>query len=330
MLIRLLHRVYDDTSSRQEDSIGIGLDCAVVPLKNRNLYLVSSIDCFYPLIDDAQVMGKIAFANVVSDIYSSGVVDIDELKIIISIPAEVEEEDREEVVAKIIAGFKESARLIHCKLTIESINFNPWFLIGGVASSVCTKQEIIFPTKAQSGDSIVLTKPLGVQLATNAKIWMDEESENWTKISEHLTREDVTASYDKAVESMTMLNIHAAKLMHKYEAHAATDITGFGLVGHAENLLSFQEEKLDFVIKMFPIIKNVKKIAEILNQQRKMYSGRMVETSGGLFIALPSQHAENFCRDFEAIAKSGCWIVGHVESGSGNVKIAENVSVIEV
>jgi len=330
VLNRLLNRVYDDTSSHQEDSIGIGLDCAVVPLKNKNLYLISSIDCFYPLIDDAKLMGEIAFANVVSDIYASGVVDIDELKIIISIPIEIEEVDRQEAVMKIVDGFKESARLINCKLSIESINFNPWFLIGGVASSVCTKQEIIFPTKAKSGDSIILTKPLGVQLATNAKIWLDENSENWKKISEHLSQDDIMASYDKAVKSMTMLNVHAAKLMHKYEAHAATDITGFGLVGHAENLLSFQEEKLDFVISMFPIIKNVKKIAEILNRQQKMYSGKMVETSGGLFIALPSQDAENFCRDFGAIAESGCWIIGHVESGSGRVKIAENVSFTEV
>lgn len=84
------------------------------------------------------------------------------------------------------------------------------------------------------------------------------------------------------------------------------------------------------MISMFPIIKNVKKIAEVLNRQQKMYSGRMVETSGGLFIALLSQHAENFCRDFEAIAESGCWIIGHVESGSGKVKIAGDVNITEV
>lgn len=328
-------------------AIGIGLDCAVVPLKHKDLYLVSTLDCFYPLIDDAKLMGKskiisqgqmlmlnlflgkIAFANVVSDIYSSGVVNIDELKIILSIPTELEEDEQQEVVSQIILGFKESAGLINCRLSIESINFNPWFLIGGVATSVCTKNEIIFPTKAQPGDNLILTKPLGVQLATNAQIWMDEDSENWKNINGLLTKNDVMEAYDKAVTSMTMLNDVGAKLMHQFGAHAATDITGFGLVGHAENLLSFQVEKLNFVITKLPIIKHVKKIAEILNRHQKLNSGRMVETSGGLLIALPAQQARHFCSEFEKLSGSGCWIIGHVESGSGEV-ITENVNIIEV
>ena len=347
MLKKLLDQVYD--TSHQIDSIGIGLDCSVIPLKNNNLYLVSSIDCFYPLIDDARLMGKtniktlvhisssilivgqIAFANVVSDIYSAGVAEINELKIIMSIPEELNEDEQQEMLTKVLNGFKESARLINCKLSIASINFklNPWFLIGGVASSVCTKEEIIFPTKAQPGDVILLTKPLGVQLATNVPLWMEENSENWKKISEHLTKEDVMEAYDKAVKSMTMLSNVGAKLMHKYEAHAATDITGFGLAGHAKNLLSFQEEKLNFVIKMLPVIKHVKKIAEILNRHEKLYNGRMVETSGGLFIALPKDKAEDFCKEFETMSESGCWIIGHVEIGSGEV-IMDNVNIVEV
>jgi len=332
VLKKLLTRVYDTSAiadNSSSDSIGIGLDCAVVPLKHNNLYLVSSIDVFYPLVDDAQLMGKIAFANVVSDIYSSGVVDIDELKIILSIPTELEEIEQQAVVPLIIDGFKQSARLINCRLSIESISYNPWFLIGGVATSVCTKNEIIFPTKAEPGDLLILTKPLGVQLASNAPIWMNEDSENWKKISEHLSKEDIMEAYDKAVKSMIMLNNVGAQLMHKYEAHAATDITGFGLVGHAENLLTFQLKKLNFVVTTLPIIRHVKKIAEILNRHEKLFTGRMVETSGGLLISLPSINAEGFCREFKETTQSDCWIIGHVESGSGNV-IIDNVSIVEV
>lgn len=192
------------------------------------------------------------------------------------------------------------------------------------------KSEIIFPTKAEPGDALVLTKPLGVQLATNAPIWMEEEdSENWKKISEYLTCGEIMEAYGKAVKSMTMLNRLAAELMHKYEAHAATDVTGFGLTGHAENLLAFQEQQLDFVINSLPVIKHVKKIAEILNRQAKLLAGRMVETSGGLLIALPSKHAQNYCDEFEATSGCGCWIIGRVDSGSGKV-IIEDLDIVEV
>lgn len=273
--------------------------------------------------------GKIAFANVVSDIYSCGVVEIDELKIILSIPTELEDDERDQVVKDILSGFKESAQLINCRLTLESINVNPWCIIGGIATSVCMKSEIIFPTKAQPGDVLVLTKPLGVQLATNAPIWMEEDSENWKKLSEHLTGDDINEAYEKALSSMTMLNKTAAELMHKYEAHAATDITGFGLVGHAENLLRFQEQQLDFIIEVLPFIKHVKKIAEILNRQQKMYNGRMVETSGGLFIALPSENAVKYCKDFKEVSGNDCWIIGRVAGGSGRV-ITEGLQIVEV
>lgn len=246
-----------------------------------------------------------------------------------TVPTELEDGEQEGVVSGIISGFKESAQVAKCKLTIESININPWCMIGGIATSVCTRDEIIFPTKAQPGDAIILTKPLGVQLATNAPIWMEEDSDNWKKISESLTREEIMESYEKAVKSMTMLNKLAAQLMHKYSAHAATDVTGFGLVGHAENLLLFQEEKLDFIITSLPVIKHVKKIAEILNRQQKLINGRMVETSGGLLICLPSDQAQNFCDEFQKSSDGGCWIVGRVESGSGKV-ITDNLEIVEV
>lgn len=275
------------------------------------------------------ILGEIAFANVVSDVYACGVVEIDELKIILSIPTDLQDDEQQQVITGIVSGFKKSAELIKCKLTIESIGLNPWCIIGGIATSVCTKEEIIFPTKVQAGDAIILTKPLGVQLATNAPIWMEEDSENWKKISKHLSREDVLECYGKAVKSMTTLNKLGAQLMHKHGAHAATDVTGFGLVGHAENLLQFQEQKLDFIITLLPVIKHVKKIAEVLNRYQKLCNGREVETSGGLLVFLPAENAQKFCDDFENTSGSGCWIVGQVEGGIGKV-IIESPGIVEV
>lgn len=68
--------------------------------------------------------------------------------------------------------------------------------------------------------------------------------------------------------------------MHKYSAHGATDVTGFGLLGHAENLAKFQKNDVKFVIDTLPIIKNMMLVAEVTGSKNKMLSGRSPETSG--------------------------------------------------
>lgn len=239
------------------------------------------------------------------------------------------DDEKQQVADEIIEGFRESAKLVNVKLKLQSINVNPWCMIGGVASAVCTKDEIKFPTKAVAGDVLILTKPLGVQLATNAPIWMEEESENWKKLSEFLSKDEILEAHATAIKSMITLNYLGAKLMHKYNAHCATDVTGFGLVGHAENLLLFQDAELDFVITTMPLIRHVKKIAEILNRHEKLYAGKMVETSGGLLISLPAENAEEFCNDYTSVAGDGCWIIGYVTAGSRKA-ILNNPQIIEV
>lgn len=255
--------------------------------------------------------------------------EIDEVKIILSLPEELSIDDQQVVSTQIIDGFRLSAKIAGCRLTIQNVNLNPWCIIGGIASSVCRKDEIVFPNRAQTGDFIVLTKPLGTQLATNAQIWRDENSENWQKLSEVLSDSQVDEMYSKAVESMITLNLQGARLMRKFDAHAATDITGFGLVGHAENLLQFQNNQIDFVITKFPIIRFVKQIAETLGRMTRLNSGTMVETSGGLFVVLDSANAGKFCDEFIALTGGQCWIIGRVQEGNGKV-LVENPEIVEV
>lgn len=118
--------------------------------------------------------------------------------------------------------------------------------------------------------------------------------------------------------------------MHKYEAHACTDVTGFGLVGHGENLLEYQKEKLNFIVEAIPIIKHVTKIAESLGSLERLLSGKMVETSGGLLISLPHVNAQKFLTDFESITGKSCWIIGKVVQGNGKVQITKDAKIIDV
>jgi len=322
--------VVETSDAAKNERIGIGMDSAVIPLSRHGISLVQSVDCFYPLVDDPYIMGKIALANVVSDIYATGVVKIDTVKLILSIPDELNEDERNIVVPLMVNGFIDSAKLTGCEIKIGNFAVNPWCLIGGVATSICTSNEIVMPINARTGDTLILTKPLGTQLATNAYIWMKENSSQWTKLKNaNITPEHIIAAYNKAIESMSTLNLCGARLMHKYKARGATDVTGFGLLGHAKNLAKYQKLAVDFVIDQLPIIAHCKTIAQILDQN-KLVIGKAVETSGGLLIAIDEKSAQAFCEEYLHESGFKAWIIGRVIAGNGSAYMAENSSLLDI
>ena len=125
---------------------------------------------------------------------------------------------------------------------------NPWPIIGGVANIMCMKDEYRRPNFGKPGDVIVLTKPLGTQPAVNLKQAINKD------FSSQISRDEIDNAYHLAVESMAHLNKNSASLMLKYNVHGATDITGFGLMGHAQNLAEAQYDPVDLKITGLPIL----------------------------------------------------------------------------
>ncbi|XP_052871163.1 inactive selenide, water dikinase-like protein, partial [Anopheles cruzii] len=160
--------------------------------------------------------------------------------------------------------------------------------------------------------------------------WMCERSDNWTRLQKRFAVADIEETYRIALESMARLNLAGAKLMRKYNAHAATDVTGFGLHGHAENLAKFQKAAVDFHIHKLPIIKNVREIAELLGRSAKLLAGTAVETSGGLLVCLPSSEAAAFCDEYRSTTAHPAWIIGSVRKGERGAQIDANVEYIVV
>lgn len=119
------------------------MDSAVIPLRQRELSLVQTVDFFYPLVDDPRMMGRIACSNVLSDIYACGVVDIDRIEMILSVATEFTDTERDIVVPLMIDGFKTAASEAGCQTRIGTVVTNPWCIIGGIATSVCKSAEII-------------------------------------------------------------------------------------------------------------------------------------------------------------------------------------------
>jgi len=318
----------------------VGMDCSIVPLRQKGLYMISTTDFFYPLVDDPFIQGKIGCANVLSDLYAFGVVNCDNMLMILAVSLEMNKMERDVVTKQMIAGFAEQAKNGHTMVTGGQTVLNPWPIIGGTAISICSENEFIHPENALPGDSIILTKPLGTQVAVNAYQWLNlKDQTKWNKITDVISKDETIRAYEVAMNSMSRLNRNAAILMHKYGAHGATDVTGFGILGHGANLASNQKLPLKFVIETLPIIRSMKGVDNKLNMFNLM-KGYSAETSGGLFICLPSDKAKAFCEELESLDGSPAWIIGRVEKlentenkepkDINQCNIIDNPTIIEV
>lgn len=173
------------------------------------------------------------------------------------------------------------------------------------------------PVGAQPGDVLILTKPLGTQICSNIHVWLHgpESAAKFGRVASFLSREEAVLAYETSILSMARLNKTGAELMLKYGARAATDVTGFGLLGHAKNLASNQTLPVQFVIHTVPVIAKTQLVDEKVPY--RLLQGLSAETSGGLLFALPREKAEAYCRELEALEGWPCWIVGDViEAGS--------------
>jgi len=309
--------------------IGIGMDASITPLRHGGLSLVQTTDYFYPLVDDPYMMGKITCANVLSDLYAMGVTDCDNMLMLLSCSNKMTDKERDVIIPIIMRGFKDCAEEAGSQVTGGQTVLNPWLTIGGVATSVCLSNEYITPDNAVVGDVLVLTKPLGTQVAVNAYQWLDQP-ERWNRIKLVVSEDDVRKAYQRAMFSMARLNRMAARLMHKYNAHGATDVTGFGLLGHANNLAKIQKNEVGFVIHNLPVIAKMAAISKACGNLFGLLQGTSAETSGGLLISLPREQAAAFCKDIEKQEGYQSWIIGIVEKGSRTARIIDKPRVIEV
>jgi selenide,water dikinase len=309
------------------------MDSSVTSTRFPGVKLVQTTDFFYPLVDDPYMQGKIGCANVLSDLYAMGVVDCNTMMMILAASTEMEKQDKDISTRLMIEGFNDQAKIAGTSVTGGQTVKNPWPIIGGVATSICLESEIIMPVNAVPGDVLVLTKPLGTQLAVNVHQWMYTESK-WDRVKDFMTKEDAIRAYELAMDSMTRLNRNGAKLMHKYGAHAATDVTGFGILGHGNNLAKNQKSAIHFEIHTLPIIKWMKE-ADEKTKIFNLMDGVSAETSGGLLICLPPEAAAAFCKEIEETEGWPAWTIGRVLPSTqdrtfNTCKLIPNPTIINV
>lgn len=305
------------------------MDSCVLPTRHEGIFIVQTTDFFYPLVDDPYMQGKIACANVLSDLYAMGVTNCDNMLMLLGVSNQMTLKEREVVTPLVIKGFNDLALEAGTTVNGGQTVLNPWFIVGGVASGVVSNSEFIMPENAVVGDVLVLTKPLGTQIAVNAHQWL-EDPKWWARIKDVTTTEEVEKAYQNAMQCMARLNRNAADLMHKYDAHGATDVTGFGILGHARNLVANQKSQVSFVLHTLPILANMVKIFKACGVNFKLLEGYSAETSGGLLVCLTRDKAQSFCDELQAVDGHPAWIVGEVVYGNREVRIDEDLKVIEV
>lgn len=296
--------------------------------------MISTTDFFYPLVTDPYVQGMIGCCNVLSDLYAMGVSECDTMLMILAASTQMAEPDRYVVTRRMIEGFNAKAAEAGTSVTGGQTVQNPWPIIGGTATAVCSEGDFIRPENAVPGDVLVLTKPLGTQLAVNAYQWL-RKPEKAKQYEVVLSKINALRAFSTAIVSMCRLNRTGAQLMRSLGAHAATDVTGFGFVGHARNLARNQRAAVNFELHTLPVIRDMIAVADAA-PGFKFRQGLSAETSGGLLVALPVEKAQQFCKEIEAIDHAPAWIVGRVvENATGDAStndafIVDQPTILEI
>lgn len=302
---------------------------AAIPFADAGVYrlsddcaLVQSVDFFTPIVDDPATFGSIAAANALSDIYAMGGTPLTALNLV-GFPACL---DRQLLVEILKAGARkvhEAGAVIVGGHTVE--DDEPKY--GLAVTGTVHPDRMISTVGARPGDVLVLTKPLGTGiLATALK-------------GEVITETDMA----DAILGMSTLNKAAAEAMRQVETHACTDITGFGLLGHAVELAEASQVGLVIDSAALPIYPQVFEMAAMglipvgSYRNREHYLPRVSnrdqiaaeiidiiadpQTSGGLLIVVPAGQAQQLLSELAA-RHTQAFAVGRVVAApSGQISI---------
>lgn len=283
-----------------------------------NFAVLNTLDFFTPMVDEAEIQGRIAASNVTSDIYTLAVTNIISVLSIMAFP----ENMPDELAIGMLKGFGDFCREMGAPVVGGHTIRNPWPIIGGAATGVSDPEKIVYTRGAKVGDRLFLTKPLGIAPAMAAyRLRKEAEGQELLKdIPENVLDTAVTEAIDEMVRS----NKPVAQAMQQVSVHAATDVTGFGLKGHAANMTTLG--KVDIVIDQIPVIRGTPILADLFGYP--LLQGEAKETAGGILIAVAKENTDDLLSELEK-HKHRHFEVGYVKEGAGNVTVMQNAKVIE-
>jgi len=290
-------------------------DAGVYRLRD-DLAIIQTVDFFTPIVDDPYTFGQIATVNALSDVYAKGGRPLTALNIVCFPVKTMDISILREILTGGLNKMREAGVVLVGGHSVEDNELKYGLSITGVIHP----DRVIMNQGAKVGDKLILTKPLGTGIISTA-------------LKNGKASDKAVA---KSVSSMATLNKKASELMLNVDVHACTDITGFGLLGHACEMIEgtdvgmiihaeaipyFPEAKeyaemgvvpggtgrnRDFRIKMVDIDKNVSKVmVDILFDP---------QTSGGLLMSVPAADAEPLLKRMRREGIKEANIIGEVVS----------------
>ena len=266
-------------------------DDAGVSYRGPSCALVETADIITPLVDDAFTFGRIAAANAISDVYAMGARPVTAMNLVFfpacSLPGEI--------LREILAGgqsvLQEAGVCLVGGHTVEDDELKYGLSVTGLVAP----DDVIRNSTARPGDVLILTKPVGTGIIATAIKGLPQ------------------SAILEAIDWMTTLNRAAAELMQECQASAATDVTGFGLIGHAVEMAQGAGMTFRLELAAIPLMQSVAALAADglvpagCYRNRDHYAPQVMtgsvdallplfdpQTSGGLLIALAPDDAGTF------------------------------------
>jgi selenide,water dikinase len=280
--------------------------------------VLNTLDFFTPMVDEPEIQGRIAGSNVTSDIYTLGVTKIASVLTIMAFP----ENMPTELAVGMLKGLGDFCREMDTPVVGGHTIRNPWPIIGGAATGISDPEKIVYTKGAKPGDKLFLTKPLGIAPAMAA--YRLRKEQDGKELLEGVAEDVIDAAVNGAIEGMITSNKPVAEVMQKVPVHAATDITGFGLKGHSENIARLSG--VDIVIDKLWVIRGTPQLTDIFGYP--LFSGESKETAGGILMAVAKEDADNLQSELEKHKIRYCE-VGYVKEGPGEVHVLKDAKVIE-
>jgi len=277
--------------------------------------IITTADFITPPVNDPFVFGQIAAANALSDVYAMGGRPITCLNLAGFPSKKLDPEILHQIVAGGLTKITEAGAVLAGGHTID--DDEPKF--GLSVTGIVHPQKYWTNAGARPGDSLVLTKPIGSGVIFNANL------KGWVS----------TTALDECIATITDLNRVAAEIMQRFDIHAATDITGFGLAGHAFEMARGSRVRLEISMEAVPYMKEALEMYKrgvstgVNSQNRQLVEKRMrfekhlpawhveiffdPQTNGGLLVALPEQQAWKLVNALHRQGVGAACLIGRVD-----------------
>jgi selenide,water dikinase len=289
-----------------------------------DLALVQTVDFFTPIVDDPFTFGQIAAANALSDVYAMGGTPLTAMNLVAfpikTVPASV----LREILMGGLSKMAEAEVALVGGHTVEDLEIKYGLAVTGLVHP----KKVLTNANAVAGDGLVLTKPLGTGIISTAL--------KGGMASEKAVR--------AMVESMASLNRKVSERMRSFGVHACTDITGFGFIGHAMEMVTASQIGMVIQSEKIPVFPEALEYSKSGLVPGGAYSNRDYfsckveahpaispflmdllydpQTSGGLLISLPSGEAERLVEVLKNEDRIEACIVGRVvEEPRGKIQI---------